>query len=346
MDLIHAVTVYQIAVLFGLLCFSAFFSGTETSLFSLSSLRLKRMQMTGARGVRHIEALLANPGALLITIVVGNMLVNVLASSIAASLFIRYMGPSGLEVSIPLMSVLIIIFGEIVPKIIAIKHAARFSLAMAPLITAFGKAVYPVQWILSRIVARVVSILPVRLKKEEAAITKDELETAVRRSYTDDGILDKDEGKMMEDVLEFEKTQVRQVMQPWANVVSFPITVPPDTVCFAIKSVEFSRFPIYEGERTNIIGMLYTKDLIKARVETKEFDIRSILRPPFFIADDAPVGFLMRELRSRKIHFALVRGSDGGMAGFVTLEDLVEEIIGEIKDKEALIAKIRDRTKG
>ena len=339
--------VLYIVLLFVLLCLSAFFSGTETSLFSLSKIRVKRLKLENARNSNIVDQLLSSPTELLITILIGNMFANVFASSTAASISINLWGEKGLGVSIVVMTVVVVIFCEILPKIVAIKNARSFALFASPLINLFSKLIAPLRWYLSRLTEHTLSRFEGDIKKQDSDITVRELESAVKLGYSVGGILDKEEAEMIEDVLQLSDKIVKDVMIDKKNMVTFSIDMPVEEMCSAIKEAELSRIPVYEGSKDNIAGILYAKELLKKKLEGySQLDLKVLLKEPFYVLQDVRLSMLLREFRARKIHMALVRNKNGKLSGLVTLEDLLEEIIGDIRDKESLLLRIASKVTG
>ncbi len=337
---------YYLTTLLVLLFLSAFFSGSETSLFSLSKIRIKRMKMEKSPNSGIVDSILSKPADLLTTILIGNMFANVFASSMAASYSIKRWGEAGVGGSIVVMTIVVVIFCEIMPKIIAIRNSERFSLICAPIIRAFSYLVFPLRWILSGLAQKVLSLFKKMDKKSEGDITKDELESAIKVGYSEAGILDKEEAEMMEDVLQLSDKKVAEVMVLRKDIVSFSANMPLEEMCIAIKGAELSRIPVYEKKQANMIGILYAKDLLKRRLgDFSNGDIRELLRKPFYVTKDVRLGGLLKEFRKQKIHLALVNDEKGKLSGLVTLEDLLEEIIGDIRDKETLVQRIKERYK-
>jgi len=332
---------YNLVILLILLFLSAFFSGSETSLFSLSKISVRRLKVDKAKNSGIVESLLNRPTDLLTTILIGNMFANVFASSIAASFSIKMWGKKGVGISIVAMSIIVVVFCEIMPKIIAIKNARRVSLFASPSIAFFAQLVFPIRYLLSNLVEGLLSFFERQSKKTESYITKDELESAIKVGYSKEGILDKEEAEMMEDVLQLSDKRVKDVMVNEKDIVLFPVGMPMASMCIAIKEAELSRIPVYEDSRSNILGVLYAKDLLKKMLEQSEgVDVRTFLREPFYVTKEMRLNLLLREFISMKMHFALVCDSGGKLAGLVTLEDLLEEIIGDIRDKESLVGRL------
>jgi CBS domain containing-hemolysin-like protein len=275
------------------------------------------------------------------------MFANISASSIAASFSIKMLGEAGVGVSIVLMTIIVVIFCEIMPKIIAINNAKHFSLIAAPFIRNFSQFVLPIRWFLSKLTERILYFFENRFKNVETDITKDELETAIKVGYSKGGILDKEEAEMMEDVLQLSNKKVEDVMIQEKDIVSFPVTMSIEKMYIAIKEAELSRIPVYEESQANILGILYAKDLLNKKLEQpQDSGIKELLRKPFYVTKDMRLNLLLRELRTRKVHLALVNDEKGKLVGLVTLEDLLEEIIGDIRDKETLVQRIKKRFKG
>lgn len=338
---------YHIIALLILLFLSAFFSGSETSLFSLNKISVRHLKINNVRNSNIVESLLDKPTNLLITILIGNMFSNVFASSIAASFSIKMWGKVGVGVSIATMTVIIVIFCEIMPKIIAIRKAKYFALFVSPFIYVFSKLVFPIRWILSNLTGWMLSFFEKGLKKTESDITKDELASAIKVGYSKGGILNKNEAEMIEDVLQLSDKRVGDVMVCDKDMVSFSATMPIEEICVAIKEAELSRVPVYEKERMNIVGILYAKDLLKKRLESLQCaDIKGFLRKPFYVNKDMRLSLLLREFRTKNIHLAIVNDENGKIIGLITLEDLLEEIIGDIHDKGALVQRIRRKLSG
>jgi putative hemolysin len=336
---------YNIAVLIVLLCLSFFFSCAETSLFSLSKIRIKRLKNDNVKNFKLVEALLNNPTKLIITILTGNMFANVAASSIAASLIVKRWGHASVGISIVLMTAVIVIFCEILPKIIAIRHSESIAPKLSPLLNVFSKAIFPLRWGLNKLAEAVLSIIERIVGKSESAITKDELKSAVHIGYSREGILNKKEAEMIRDVLKLSDKKVEDIMTADRDTVLFPITMPFGDACSAMREAELLRVPVYGKNHQDIVGILYAKDILKKGAENglNENIAGVVLREPLYVLKDMPLSKLLHRFREHKTHFALVRNSSGRVIGSVTLEDLLGEIVGKIQDKEAVITKIKNK---
>lgn len=316
-----------------LLC-SAFFSGSETALFSLSKIRVKRLQLENVKNSKTLAYLLNRPRRLIISILIGNMLVNILASTTASSLSLALFGERGIGISIGVMTVLILIFGEIMPKVIAIRNSEKISLAVAPYVNFISKAVAPIRGMLQFLVDLITPLFTRGIKAPKRYLTQEELKKAVELGRRE-GVLNTKEEEMIKGVFKFGDKTVRDAIVPLKRIVAVDISTPLDTIRSIIAKKELSRMPIFENELNNIVGVLYAKDLIIA-ANKGPFTLREILREPFYVTEDLRLDELLRNFRTHRIHMALVKDSNGKFVGLVALQDLLEEIIGQIRDIKAM----------
>ncbi len=312
-----------------LLC-SAFFSGSETAIFSLSKIRVKRLQLEKAGGAKLLARLLTKPRRLIISILIGNLLVNILASSISSSLAIDLFGKKGIAISIGVMTFLILTFGEITPKIIAIRNPEKISLMVVPAIAVINRILFPISKAFQFIADLITPLFSRRIKPEKSQFTDEELRKTVEIGRRE-GVLDLKEEEMLKGIFNFGDKAARNVVTPLKAIVAVDINTPLDTIRSIIVKKELSRMPVFENNLDNIIGMLYAKDLIAAG-QRGPFALRDILRKPFYVPEDIRLDELLRKFRANRIHMALVRDRKGKFVGLLTLQDLLEEIIGKIKD--------------
>ncbi|MCX6349321.1 MAG: hemolysin family protein [Candidatus Aureabacteria bacterium] len=340
-----SIQVCALAVLIG--C-SFFFSVSETGLFALN--RLAAAQLSRKRPALGglISALLADPPRLLISIVMGNMLVNIAASALAERVSAGMLsgGPLGNVTwifSSVVMTFLILILGEILPKTIAINRPERIALRVARPIAVIARVFFPVRIVVSVVCARITGALGRWLPPPDPPLTKAELATAIRQGSSD-GMMGGEEREMIAEIFKLGDKAVRQLMTPRTEIISFEVNTPLQEIAKAIRVLrrispkikrrrkDYSRIPVYSGRRENVIGILYPKDLIAARAQGRETpDIASCLRPPYFVPESMKASRLLKEFLKRKIHIALVVDEYGGLAGLITFDDLIEEIVGEIR---------------
>ena len=314
-----------------LLYFSGLFSGSETAFFSLSKLDLGEMP-PGSR----VRRLMEKPERLLIAILIGNTLVNVAAGSLgalAALTLSQTRGyPEGMTIALEVgvVTFVILIVGEVAPKMYAMQRNIAFARRSSGLLSLVTQILKPVVSALDALVGKLGGDA---MGEERPFVTAEELRTIVALSE-ERGTLEEDERDMIDSVMEFGDTVVRELMVPRVDMECFDSTSTVGQATDGVKELGFARVPVYEGDIDHIVGILYAKDLLKFDTETdRERPIADMLRPPFFTPESKNAGDLLRELRRRRTHIAIVVDEYGGTAGLVTLEDLIEEIVGEIHDE-------------
>ncbi len=321
-----------------LLGFSAFFSGSETALFSLPRFSVEKLkQRKPARG-EIISLLLSRPRRLLISIVIGNMLVNILSSALAERLSFEIFASSSLQsaawiFSTVVMTFIILIFCEVGPKVLAINRSEKISLTVAPAIFFLQRLVTPLRVVVQAVSDFIISFWEKKKPHREIPLSREELETALDQGSRE-GTLNGDGKEMISEIFKLGDKSVRQLMTPRNEIASFEIDTPLEEIAAVIREKEYSRIPIYSGKMENVVGLLYPKDLLIARVRGIERPVLAdLLRRPYFIPETMKASRLLKEFLARKIHIALVVDEYGGIAGLITLDDLVEEIIGEIRER-------------
>lgn len=318
-----------LAVLIGM---SAFFSASETALMSLSKIRIRHLVDERVRGAEAVSKLVENPNRLLGAILVGNNIVNIGASALATSLAIQYLGNAGVGIATGVMTLLVLIFGEITPKSLAAQHSEFISLRIARLITFIVTVFGPIVSILLVVTNLLIRLLGGKPGKAQPFITEDELKTMVNVSH-EEGVLEGEEKQMIYNVFEFGDTQVKDIMTPRTDMIALEIGVTYEKIIETFREEQFSRIPIYQETTDNIVGILYIKDLIFKSTENAVFDIHNYMREPFFTFEFKKTTELFQELRAKRIPMAIVLDEYGGTAGIVTVEDLIEEIVGDIRDE-------------
>ena len=324
----------KIIFIFILLCFSAFFSGSETALFSLGSIKLFQLKESNHPKAPLIQELLEKPRRLLISILVGNECINITASAIAASLCISLFGNQGKWIALAIMTPLILLFGEVLPKTIAVSNSKNFSLWVAKPISIFSKVIFPVRWIIRRVVDRIVLLFGKKKKREESIFFEEEFKELVEVGHQE-GILEKEEREMIHKILRFGDTVVSSIMTPRSDMFTLPYDSDIDYIIKEVKDNHFSRIPIYKQEKNNIVGILNAKDLLTLtnKQDSDSTTIPSIIRQPYLVPKDKKVQEVFREFQERNIHLALVVNENGSVIGLFTMEDLLEELFGEIYDE-------------
>lgn len=336
--------VIRVGLIIALLAFSAFFSGSEASLFSLGKWRLKQLEEKGHPQASGISSLLAQPRRLIISLLIGNELVNVAISALSASVFISLLGDSSKWLSIAVITPLLLIVGEITPKLIAVKSPIRFSSWVAWPLGLFVRLVAPLRWVFKGVSEVIISLLGVSVTAQANIIREDEFRTLVDVGEKE-GVLEASERELIENVFEFGDTTVADLMTPRVDIFSLSSDLTLEDILEEIQRHPFSRIPIYQGNREdNIIGILYAKDLLnleKSRNQWGDKDnLQRFLRPPYFIPWSKKALELFQDFQKKKVHLAIVVDEYGGIAGLITMEDLLQTLFGEIEDERGVFESL------
>ncbi|MCJ7688793.1 MAG: hemolysin family protein [Clostridiaceae bacterium] len=323
---------WQIISLVVLLMFSAFFSASETALMSLSKIRLRHMVDSETKGAERINKLIKNPSKLLGSILVGNNISNIGASALATSLAINLYGDSGVGIATIAMTILVLIFAEITPKSLAAQNSEKISLKVSGPISLITFVLNPLITVLIYITNTIIKILGGEIDKVKPFITEEELKTMVSVSH-EEGVLEGEEKQMIYNVFEFGDSQAKDVMTPRTDMIVANINSTYQELINIFREEQFSRLPIYEETVDNIIGVLYIKDLIFFEDGKEEFSIEKHMRVPYFTYEFKSTVDLFADMRAKRVPIAILLDEYGGTSGIVTIEDLVEEIVGDIEDE-------------
>jgi len=328
------VIIIKIIAIFGLLCLSAFFSGSETALFSLGSLKLHQLKESQHPKAALVLELLEKPRRLLISILVGNEIINITASSLAASLCISLLGAQGKWLAVAIMTPLILLFGEVLPKTIAVSRSEQFSLRVAQPLSIFATIILPLRWVIRQVVDRITVLFGTHSNRDESIYHEEEFKELVEVGHKE-GILEKEEREMIHKILTFSDTLVSSIMIPRTDMFTLPYDLDRASLIKEIRDHHFSRIPVYKQEKNNFIGILYTKDLLAVteRADGELPPVDQIVRPPYLVPQDKKIPDLLKEFQDKRIHLALVVNEHGSVVGLVTMEDLLEELFGEIYDE-------------
>ncbi|NBI16147.1 HlyC/CorC family transporter [Neglecta sp. X4] len=323
----HSTT--MILVLVCLVFLSAYFSATETAFSSLNRIRLKNMASGGNRRAQTALSLSENYDELLSTILVGNNIVNIASASIATTLFVAALGGSaGPTVSTVVMTVVVLIFGEVSPKSLAKENAESFAMFSAPLLRVLVVVLKPVNFLFTQLKKGLHKIFRV---KADYSMTDSELLTIVEEAEQGGGI-DEDEGAMLRNVIEFDDIEAIDIMTPRVDVEAVSFDAKKNDVAALFRSTGFSRLPVYKETIDSIIGVIHEKDFYSFVWDTQQ-EIDSIIKPAEFIPPSMKVSALLKSLQQSKSHIAVIIDEFGGTEGIVTLEDVLEELVGEIWDE-------------
>jgi putative hemolysin len=315
-----------------LIACSAILTGAEAAYFSLGRARLRHVASKGeATGAR--TRLIERPHDLLVTLLVGITVINIGAAAIAATIANSLVGPTwGVLVEMVVLVFVLTTFGEVLPMTLAVKYPEQFlGLAGRP-VAWLGVLLAPVRAALSGLTAVTLRLIG-RARAEQAMLSEEELRTLVDVGASE-GVVEREEREMIHKVFELEDTLVRSVMVPRPDMVCLDVETPGPGILPALREHLHSRVPVYEGSIDVIVGILYTKDLLPyVDGLPPDFDLRAHLHPPYFVPESKRADSLLQEFQAKRLHMAIVVDEYGGTAGLVSLEDLLEELVGEIADE-------------
>lgn len=316
--------------LFILFVLSAFFSGSETALMSMDRLRVKYLAEKDRPGARKLAALLERPEGVLSAILVGNNVVNIMVSVFATTLFIEFFGQRGELLTILVLTPVLLIFSEVCPKTYAANYPEKISFAVLHPIRAFMWLLRPVTWLVAG-----TSGLLTRVLRGEAVrplISEDEIRSIIEFGEHA-GVVAKDKRRMLHGVFDLAEIRVRDVMVPRTEVVGIDVSASFAEVVQLAATARHSRFPVYEGDLDRVVGVIHSKEILSYLDRPEDFSLIGLARPPYFVPEAKPIETLMQAFRRKHLHLAVVVDEYGGVEGICTLEDIVEEIVGEIQDE-------------
>ncbi len=323
--------IVQLISLVVLIFLSAFFSSSETALITVNRIRMRTLAEDGDKRAARVLRITDDSGKMLSAILIGNNIVNLSASSIATSLAIRLLGSVGAGIATGVLTVLILIFGEISPKTLATINAEKLALAFSGVVEFLMKVLTPVIFIINKLSNGFLILLRVDPSAKGEQMTEEELRTIVDVSK-ESGVIESEEHEMINNLFDFGDAQAKEVMVPRIDMVFANVENTYDELIAIFQENKFTRLPVYEDNTDNVIGILNMKDLLV--YEDKEhFSIREILREPYFTYEHKNTAELFIEMRKSSISLAIVLDEYGATAGLITLEDLLEEIVGEIRDE-------------
>ena len=318
---------FTIVILVFLVICSSFFSASETAYTSLNLVRMKRLASDGDKRAAQVLKLAEKYDSLLSTILIGNNIVNILASSLGTVLFVKLLGSGGVSVSTIVLTAVVLLFGEITPKSIAKEHAEGFAMKVYPLLFLVTKLFLPVTFLLGcwqKMLGKVVK------PNEDHGYTEEELITIVEEAEIEGGI-DAHESELIRSAIEFTDVAVEEILTPRVEVEAIDIEATDDEITEIFASCGYSRLPVYQETIDNIIGVLHEKDFFIGRGRKS---IRELMSAPTFVIETTKISDLLKLLQKNKSHMAVVVDEYDGVLGIATMEDILEELVGEIWDEE------------
>ena len=321
----------SLIVLIILLLLSAFFSSAETALTTVNKIRMRTLSEAGNKKADRVLRVTEDSGKMLSAILIGNNIVNLSASSLATSLAIKYFGSVGAGIATGILTLLILIFGEVTPKTKATIHADKMSLSYGFVIELLMKVLTPVIFIVNKLSMAILFLLRVDPKDKDKQMTEEELRTIVDVSQ-ETGVIEDEERDMIHNLFDFGDSEAKEVMVPRIDMTFVEKNASYKEILEVFRKDKFTRIPVYEETTDHVIGIINMKDLLLCE-DPEAFTIDSILREPYFTYEHKNTANLFIEMRKNSIALAIVLDEYGVTAGLITLEDLLEEIVGEIRDE-------------
>ena len=322
----------QLGTIIVLLALSAFFSSAETAYTTINRIRLRTLIEEGNTAAKRVERIIHNPGKMLSAILIGNNIVNLSASSLMTIFSTNVFGSRSVGAATGVLTLLVLIFGEISPKTMASGHAERIALLYSVPVSALIWLLTPVIFIVNFLSRGLMLLLRIDPDKKNGNFTTNELRTIMEVSH-EEGVLENEEKVMINNVFDFGDTQAKDIMIPRADMVFANIDDSYDDLLEIFKKEMFTRLPVYENTTDNVIGIINMKDLLLHEGPKEDFHIRNILREAHFTYEYKKISELMLEMRDYSVNFTIVLDEYGSTAGLITFEDLLEEIVGEIRDE-------------
>ncbi|MGN0321203.1 MAG: HlyC/CorC family transporter [Lachnospira sp.] len=341
-------SIIQLISIVILLILSGFFSSAETSFISVNKIKLLPLAQEGNRRAQMVIDIIDQPAKMLSAVLIGNNIVNISCSALTTSFTISIWGNKATGIATGVLTLLVLIFGEITPKSTANIHATKMAMAYAPIIKALMTILTPVIYIVDRLAGFFLWLLRIDSQKKEDIFTEEEIRTIVNESQKE-GVIESSEKKIINNLFDFGDSTAKDIMIPRIDMTLADVNSSYDDIISLFRQTMYTRIPIYENTPDNVIGILNIKDLIVNPANNDTFDIRNIMRKPFFTFEQKNTSDLFRDMQISSTSIAIVLSEYGTTSGMITTEDLLEEIVGEIRDeydtdeKDAL-SKINDNT--
>ena len=323
----------EISIISILIVLSAFFSGSETALLSVNKIRIRHLADTGNKNASILIKLFENPEQLLTAILIGNNIVNITASVLAADAALSIYGDNGLAIATALMTLFILVFGEVFPKTVASRHSESISLHVASLIRMVIFILNPLIWALTESINFMIVLLGGKERVKHSFVTEDRIKMMLKVGEQE-GTIEKHEREIIHNVFELSDTKASDVMTPLENMVCIEESKTIDTALDLINKSGHSRIPVYNQTFDNIIGMIYVKDFIKfSDHDRSRIQINQVLRPILIVKAGRKIHPLLKELQQKKMNISVVVDDNKKVTGLISIEDILEELVGEIFDE-------------
>lgn len=321
----------QLLTIFLLLCLSAFFSSAETALTTVNRIRVRSLAEDGDSRAITLSKVIGDQGKMLSAILIGNNIVNLTASSITTTFAAKLFGSTGVGIATGLLTLIVLVFGEISPKTLATIHAEKLALAYAGIIWSLMVILTPVIFFVNLLSRGILTLLRVDPNTKTDTMTENELRVIVDVSH-EDGVIESEERKMINNVVDFGDSLAKDIMIPRIDMTFIDINDTYEEIIEIFRENMFTRMPVYEDTTDNVIGMINMKDLL-LRDETEPFAVKNFLREAYYTYEYKKTSELFADMRKCSANLSIVLDEYGATAGMITLEDLLEEIVGEIRDE-------------
>lgn len=338
----------EVFIIFLLILFNAFFSGAEMGIVSARRGRIEELSKEGKKGATLVKELKDDPDRFLATVQIGITIIGSLASAIGGALAVEFLKPQIQRLPIPIIqaisealslglvviviSYLTLVFGELIPKSLALRYSEGIACFAARPIDLISRLSFLLVKVLVGSSRTVLNLFGVKDVAERTFVSEEEVKYMIKEGK-ERGIFNETEHELIQSVFEFTDTNVREVMVPRSKIQSIDIDTPPQDVLKLMVTKGFSRYPVYKDTPENIVGILYNKDVLRVLQEGKPLELKGLIRKPYFVPETALISRLLQEMQTKRVHMALVVNEYGEIDGLVTIEDLLEEIVGEIEDE-------------
>ncbi|MCR5154244.1 MAG: hemolysin family protein [Lachnospiraceae bacterium] len=338
----------QYIILFILIVLSAFFSSAETALTSVNKLKIRSLAEDGHKKAKMVFKLIEKPDKMLSAILIGNNIVNISASSLATTIAVKLLGSMGAGIATGVLTLIILVFGEITPKSLATRYPEKFSFFYVPLISALTFIFTPIIYLVNALSRVIVRLFEKKGEVSTDTVTEDELLTMVDVSH-EEGVIESEEREMITNIVDFGDSLAKDVMVPRIDMAFANIDMTYNELVAAFEKDMYTRLPVYKESIDDVVGVISLKDVFFYKGNKKDFKVADFMREPFFTYESKKTSELLRELKKATNPVAIVLDEYGVTAGLITIEDLVEEIVGEIRDEydedeEDDIIKVGDNT--
>jgi len=341
---------WHLVLLFICIVLGAFFSCTETALTSLSRAKTQQLIESNGRFTKALHLWLHKPNRVLTALLFGDNLVNTLCAAVATVMALEFFGDYAVSIATGVVTIIVLVFGEITPKTFAKYNAAAIAPFCITLLVPFYWLTYPITIVISKITTEILRLFGSAAHHVEPIATEEDIAFLIRLGYKE-GVLEAESGEMLDSVIEFRDTMVKEAMNPRTEICSFDKDATFEEVAKTIAAEGHSRWPVYHKNVDNIIGIFHTKDMLMMKKDEREaFSLKKYLRQPLFVPETMKLSTLLKEFKRGRTHLAVVVDEYGGTAGVISLEDVLEELVGEIRDEyddaesETMVRKVGENS--